>query len=294
MKKFLLSAAMAVVALGVSAQDYYLVGASIENWANPSSAAFVAQGDGVYTVTVENLTGQFQITNGTWDPDCHWGCKEDAPLEPGVEYEMAVNGGNVAYIETVKEVNNATVTLRVTEEAKYITVTGDVVTQVAPAYVDLYVMGSITSWEFVDAQKMTFDEEAGEYTYELTVADNAYLETAGEYKIAGNGWAPNYGANEDTLPLNDNNMETVLVKGDNPGNAVFGLGEGIYTIYAVMSDDKKTLEVAIEPAGVSVITDDNADVPAVYYNLQGVQVNAPANGLYIVKQGNKVSKVLVK
>lgn len=293
MKKFLLSAAMAVVALGVSAQDYYLVG-GFNEWTNPGDYAFVAKGDGTYTVEVANLPGQFKVTNGTWDADGNWGGKDDALLEPGVEYEMAVGGSNLAYIETVKEINNATVTLRVTEEAKYITVTGDVVTQVAPTHVDLYLMGSITSWEFVDAQMMTFNEETGEYKYELTVADNAYLETAGEFKIAGNGWAPNYGANEDTLPLNDNNMETVLVKGDNPGNAVFGLGEGIYNIFAVMSDDKKTLEIAIEPAGVSVITDDNANAPAVYYNLQGVQVNAPANGLYIVKQGNKVSKVLVK
>lgn len=37
-----------------------------------------------------------------------------------------------------------------------------------------------------------------------------------------------------------------------------------------------------------------ANAPAVYYNLQGVEVANPENGLYIVKQGNKVSKVLVK
>lgn len=294
MKKFLLSAAMAVVALGVSAQDYYLVG-GFNEWTNPGDYAFVAQGDGTYTVEVANLPGQFKVTNGTWDADGNWGGKDDALLEPGVEYEMAVGGSNLAYIETVKEINNATVTLRVTEEAKYITVTGDVVTQEAPTHIDLYVMGSITSWEFVDAQKMTYDETEGVYTYELAVADDAYLEVAGEYKIAGNGWAPNYGANEETLPLNENNMFTTLVKGDNPGNASFALGEGIYTIYATMSEDKKSLEVEVEKTdSVSVITDDNADAPAVYYNLQGVQVNAPANGLYIVKQGNKVSKVLVK
>jgi hypothetical protein len=33
--------------------------------------------------------------------------------------------------------------------------------------------------------------------------------------------------------------------------------------------------------------------PAVYYNLQGVQVENPTNGVYIVKRGNKVTKELI-
>ena len=36
------------------------------------------------------------------------------------------------------------------------------------------------------------------------------------------------------------------------------------------------------------------DVPAVYYNLQGVQVANPENGVYIVRRGEKVTKELVK
>jgi hypothetical protein len=35
----------------------------------------------------------------------------------------------------------------------------------------------------------------------------------------------------------------------------------------------------------------NANGEAEYYNLQGVRVYSPANGLYIRKQGNTVSKV---
>ncbi len=36
------------------------------------------------------------------------------------------------------------------------------------------------------------------------------------------------------------------------------------------------------------------DVPAVYYNLQGVQVANPENGVYIVVRGNKVTKEFIK
>ena len=41
-----------------------------------------------------------------------------------------------------------------------------------------------------------------------------------------------------------------------------------------------------------VTVDENA--PVEYYNLQGVRVENPANGLYIRRQGNKATKVLVK
>ena len=34
--------------------------------------------------------------------------------------------------------------------------------------------------------------------------------------------------------------------------------------------------------------------PAVYYNLQGVQVANPDNGVYIVRRGNKVTKELIR
>jgi len=43
-------------------------------------------------------------------------------------------------------------------------------------------------------------------------------------------------------------------------------------------------------AGIEV--DGNA--PVEYYNLQGIRVANPENGLYIVKQGNKVSKRIIK
>lgn len=46
-------------------------------------------------------------------------------------------------------------------------------------------------------------------------------------------------------------------------------------------------------AGVGeIVVDENA--PEVYYNLQGVQVAEPANGLYIRVKGNKAEKVVIK
>ncbi len=57
-----------------------------------------------------------------------------------------------------------------------------------------------------------------------------------------------------------------------------------------------TLEVKLSKnsTGVEGIAVEANDVPAVYYNLQGVEVANPENGLYIVKRGNKVSKELIR
>ena len=48
----------------------------------------------------------------------------------------------------------------------------------------------------------------------------------------------------------------------------------------------------VEFTGIENIGVDNA--PVEYYNLQGVKVENPSNGIYIKVQGSKASKVLIK
>lgn len=56
------------------------------------------------------------------------------------------------------------------------------------------------------------------------------------------------------------------------------------------------LEQVVEGAGVDDVVVDEADenAPVEYYNLQGVRVENPANGLYIKVQGKKATKVLLR
>lgn len=54
-----------------------------------------------------------------------------------------------------------------------------------------------------------------------------------------------------------------------------------------------TVNVVKVGDGISAIEADN-NVPAVYYNLQGVEVAEPANGLFIEVRGNQVRKVTLK
>jgi hypothetical protein len=56
---------------------------------------------------------------------------------------------------------------------------------------------------------------------------------------------------------------------------------------------KNFLLTGQKSASVSnIVVDENA--PVEYFNLQGVRVANPENGLYIRRQGNKATKVLVK
>lgn len=52
----------------------------------------------------------------------------------------------------------------------------------------------------------------------------------------------------------------------------------------------------VDPKGgaVEIIEGIDENAPVEYFNLQGVRVAEPANGLYIKRQGNKATKVLVK
>lgn len=61
------------------------------------------------------------------------------------------------------------------------------------------------------------------------------------------------------------------------------------------TDTKITLNYELTAiSGISNVTVADENAPVEYYNLQGVRVANPESGLYIKRQGNKATKVLVK
>lgn len=58
------------------------------------------------------------------------------------------------------------------------------------------------------------------------------------------------------------------------------------------NEDNNTLVLAEGTSGIEGVTVENA--PAVYYNLQGVKVAEPTTGLYIMRQGDKTTKVIIR
>ena len=68
--------------------------------------------------------------------------------------------------------------------------------------------------------------------------------------------------------------------------------EAVFECKIVFARSQEAAEEFIAQAGVSAIVDD-AEVAPVYYNLNGQRVENPDKGIYIIRQGNKVSKVIL-
>lgn len=54
------------------------------------------------------------------------------------------------------------------------------------------------------------------------------------------------------------------------------------------------VSVKSDSSGIGTLTGSNDDAPVEYYNIQGMKVDNPAPGLYIRRQGNTVSKVIIR
>lgn len=59
-------------------------------------------------------------------------------------------------------------------------------------------------------------------------------------------------------------------------------------------EESTSPKIVFDSAGVNDILSNDTNAPVEYFNLQGVRVANPENGLYIRRQGNKATKVLVK
>lgn len=279
----------------VSDAEYYIVG-QFNGWSNGAEDCKLTQtAADVYEISFADFqaAGGFLITDGTWD--LKFGADGDETLTVGEPMNLVIAGGNNINLDPrYMSVTDARIIFTYTDDAATLLVEGTPVED--PNYdpnaaTPLYLRGTVTSWDFDESQSMTYDEAIGGYYFRG-------LELAGEaqYKIAGKDWNPNYGKGDSTLPINNDNAATTLYKGSNPDNCEINL-VGVYNMYAFMSDDTQTIDVEIYEAdndpflGVEAVVAD-FNTPVVYYNLQGVQVNNPTNGIFICKQGNKVAKVV--
>lgn len=83
--------------------------------------------------------------------------------------------------------------------------------------------------------------------------------------------------------ITDDKGEKVTVTKIDDNNVKFPTVKGA-TYNVIIADGSGVADLVVE--------DENA--PVEYYNLQGIRVANPENGLYIVKQGNKVTKRIIK
>lgn len=288
MKKLYTLALAAFAALSASAQVYF-VGEfnGVQMWTPETPLEATVNADGNWEITLEK-TGGFKMSTVKGDWDTFNGSA------------FSVNEGNVteeyigkfvdvmAWGENTNMPAQANWKVEVTPDYKQVRFTQEG----EAAAIEAYLTGGFADWGFVDLWKMTTVEKDKLYTF---VCEGETMLAAGvEFKIATPGWTMiNYSTLGEAIA--DGEPSEVVYNDPSQANSFFSEDfTGTITLNLINGFNKPA-EITFTPAGAGVegVTVEN-NAKAVYYNLQGVQVANPEAGLYIVRRGDKVSKILVK
>lgn len=90
----------------------------------------------------------------------------------------------------------------------------------------------------------------------------------------------------------DETESSFVLNGNPAGNCVFDFAAG--EAYDFVFDPAAAKLTITKTAGVADVIAEAAEEAPVYYNLQGIRVANPENGLYIVNRGGKISKEIIR
>ena len=273
-------------------ETVYLAG-QCNGW-NPADDAykFARQDDGTYTLDVEGTVGEFKLTNGSWD--VNYGSNGSA-IVAGQPYALVQGGGNLS-------VNLVDPHFVLDVETWTLTVTGEEVPVEVPEHV--YVIGTLSVAQWAPAQAVELTRQEGTSTFKV---ENLEIVSASSDNALGYfSFITTCDSDWNVVNASDrfgaaSNNERILVPGTtsmvcyqggvNAGSAyAWSIEAGKYDI--TIDFDAMTINVIESQSGVEAIEAINSD--ARYFNLQGVEVAAPANGVFIEVLGNQVRKVYVK
>lgn len=296
MKKILLFAAAASMAMSASA-DFFVVGSSIDgqtSWYSGGDDPEFAvvghmkdMGNGIWEWRGQQLGTGFKINNGTWEDATNMGSNGSA-IEENTAYTLGVGGssGNIA-LWGCAEVLNPVVTLNYSNPAEpTITVEGDW------QYADTvwYLAGFNDHWVTNDESDVacfqtTDEEDVFEIkNFEITLEE-------GNGKVSSTGWAEQWGTNDgEAVYFDMDNLSQELEEvGGEGGNIPYVLTPGAYDV----TWDYNTKTLTFAKAGTEAVEGLAADeVEYTYYNMQGVKVANPVNGIFVKVAGKKAAKVV--
>lgn len=129
-----------------------------------------------------------------------------------------------------------------------------------------------------------------------TVADIPYRTEEG-YVFFDGKLNNRYSSDGFTATLRNENGKTIITNKESwiliEPNDILGNANNVWC--SIILGSEITLDFEIPGlSGISNVTVADENAPVEYYNLQGVRVANPESGLYIKRQGNKATKVLVK
>lgn len=265
-------------------RKWAVVGAySDPSWNFEASTILEGEGD-VLTCEIANLTSDFKIVdiqNNNWDTQ--YGAY--SPLVVGQPIELTGKEGNnepgnIRFANNVQVAKNAKVTFTVSTKTLLVESSDLVV-----ALPELYATGSFCNWTAPgeNADLLAKHTEAGIYSVTIDLGDAEKT----EFKLAGPGWTNEIAGG---VEVTANGAADVTLGGGNLYTTLTGsqtLTFNINTMKMTFGDPSLVSE------GSMVDGIETSSAAVEYYNLNGVRVSNPSNGLYIVKQGKKVSKMIV-
>ncbi|MDE6272852.1 MAG: hypothetical protein K2M31_07580 [Muribaculaceae bacterium] len=263
-------------------KDLYLVGEPT-GWALNTAYKFT-QNDNVYTLELENgLTGEWKIWDGTWA--YNFGAGDVTSPESGVEADAWFNAGNnfksafsgkttiVFTLVAGSDVQGATVPSKVVVTAESI---------VEPDPIDQWfvnVVGPFNNW---------VGEGVNPNTEGVAEVKGLALDADGFKVKVWNGIGDTWYCNGEALVLD---TPTIVIGNIDTLMTVDGLEEGmLYNVtFNVLTGEitvAKDVNTGVEAVEV-------AEEAPVYFNLQGVKVANPENGIYVKVVNGKASKVVL-
>ena len=284
--------------------DPYIIVGDYNGWKLETAASFREQQDGTLkTDAIKEFKGEFKIVKGRQNWNTQFGTN-GSTFAMGEPYALVQNANNVKFASTDEVYNDVTFVLDMSGEAPILTGTAGSTVEVEATY---QLMGDCTSWDFAYAPTFT---KVGEGIYEYQ-ADSFY----GTFKITKNGaWAGSLSSNgnavvvgETYYPNNDNQPNNMLIDGISEAEPLLNVK---FTLNVTKADAptllvtgttgaekvaKDAVKVAVNGGVISVAGAENVAI----YNAAGALVSTSAQadvpaGLYIVKAGKNVQKVIVK
>ncbi len=169
----------------------------------------------------------------------------------------------------------------------------------------LYLIGNVngTNWASATGVFAQDSKKDGVYTWNKVTVDDAgegsgYFSfltqkdsVDGEWTTANDG--DRYGSEIQDAPLTLGQTATVVLFPANVsamGATAWKVPAGEYTVVV----DLKNMTIRLAPSTTAIDSIGADDAAPVYFNLQGVRVDNPENGLFIVVRGNKVTREVIR
>ena len=281
MKKIYFLTLALICAIAANAADLYIFG-SFNGW-DPQNSTKMTYANDVYTATgiTFGTGGNFAVAtvkSSIWDTvnaNRYGFATDNAIATEGVAMKIVKGSGamqvpSAGTYDIVVSLSAMTVTVTKSEEQ---------------VKMPVYITGSCTAsqWSPENAEEFTYVEDQDHYYYYVNST------SAVEFKLstAKGSWDTFNGS---CLYANLANKDTEYTMSSNSGSNM-KVPAGKWYIIVNLTTNKVKYTADDKLTGVEEIATENVAVE--YYNLQGVKVANPENGIFIRKQGAKTTKVIL-